>query len=121
MITIRRKERLAILCVICTLTCIALLWFTSFVTGVALAMSYHSEMYTIYTGRDWQIAQVDAIFADTVLVEDSASYMPVAVDSQQSDGFSFIGTKYAEGGVVLLSHQVHPLHSGRSLRLTHID
>ena len=120
MITIQRKERLAILCVICTLTCIAFLWATSLIDSVAFARSYPSGMYTVHTDRDWQISQVDDIFADMVLAEDTVSSMPVATDSRQSD-FSFAKTQYAERGVVLLSHQVHPLHSGRNLRLAHID
>ena len=111
MITIRRNGRLILLCVICTLACIALLGTSTFADNVALVAS-----------RNWQIAQVNDVFADAPLIEDSVVHMPTNPVSQPSDStFSFEGVQDIEvGGVVLLSHQLHPLHAGRSLRLAHV-
>ena len=122
MITTQRNSRLAILCVICTLSCVALLWVTTFVDGVALATTYSPEVHTVsdvHTDRDWQIAQIDDVFTNTALVEDSVPHAPIATDTRQSDSFSFEGVEYL-GGVALLSHQVHPLHSGRNWQISHV-
>ena len=116
MITIRRKERLAILCVICTLTCITLLSITAFIGGGALA----TTSYQMNTGRDWQIAKVDDVFTNTIFVQDPVAYMPTSTDNQPSNSFSAVETQHTNFGVVLISYQMHPLHSGRALRLAHV-
>ena len=99
------------MCVICTLACATLLGTSTFADDI-----------TSLASRNWQIAHLDDVFADTPLLEDSVAYMPTDTVSQRSYGdFSFEETHYADGtGVVLLSHQLHPLHAGRSLRLAHV-
>lgn len=111
MIRIQRNVRLILLCIICTLACVTLFGISAF-----------ADTVTKVASLNWQIAQLDDVFADTPLLEDSVAYMPTSPISQQSDSnFSFEEAHYTGGGeVVLLSHQLHPLHAGRSLRLTHV-
>lgn len=116
MITTRIKGRLAILCIICTLACMSFLLTTAPVNGTALAADFSPNAHI---NRDWQIAQVSDVFVDTVLMEDSVSSIPVVADSRQSSGFSFEEPQYAGEGVVLLSYQVHPLHS-RNWQIEHV-
>ena len=105
------------LCVVCTLVCVSALLTVTFIGGTALAATHSSG---VHAGRDWQMMSLDDVFAGTVVIEDSVSYMPTTTDNQGSNVFSVSEVQSVGDGVVLLSHQLHPLHSGRSLRLAHV-
>lgn len=131
MTTIQIKKRLAILCVICTLSCVSFLGITTSFGAVALATDYSSDhsygsgvaliSYHVHPSPRWQVAHLDDVFADTVLVEEPALSVPIATHSRQSSEFSFGWTHYPGEGVALISHHVHPLHSNRSLRLLPVN
>ncbi len=118
MTTTQRKGRLVILFVICTLACITLLCITTFVDGTVLATTYSPDQ--MHTGRSWQIAQVDDVFANTVLVEDSMAYVPITTGVQWSGDSPDVEAQHTEFGVVLIPYKLHPLHSGRTLQFAHI-
>ena len=136
--TQKRNGRLAVLCVVCVIAFMAFLGIANGVTADGLANAFVDAPVTHYSptqsyqrgvamiphqvhplhgGRDWQIAEVNAIFADSVVVSPVQNTPTSSVTSRS--GSSVAETQFIGQGVALIPDYGNATSRNRDWKISH--
>ena len=137
--TQKRNGRLAVLCVVCVIAFMAFLGIVNGVTadGIAHAFagapvtSYSStqsyqlgasmiphQIHPLHGGRDWQIAEVQDIFADSVVV---SPVQNTPISSANSRSYSSVAeTQFIGQGVALIPDYSNGTRGNRDWKISHL-